>query len=59
MKNNKTVKVLIKVKQRIYDKNPEIQEVIYEMVIEVYAVKRVYQLKRYFFIFAFSMLLSL
>ena len=37
MKDNKRVKDLLKVMQRIFDKNPEIQEVIDESMIEVCA----------------------
>ena len=49
MKNNKRAKVLLKVIQKIYDKNPEMQEVIDASIIEVCAKKK-YILNRYFLI---------
>ena len=45
MKDNKRVRVLLEVIQRIYDKNPEMQEVIDTLMIDV-------------FYFDFSLLLS-
>ena len=41
MKDNKTVKVLLKAMQRIYDKNVEIPEVIDASMIEVCAEKSI------------------
>ena len=45
MKDNKRVRVLLEVIQRIYDKNPEMQEVIDTLMIDI-------------FYFDFSLLLS-
>ena len=45
IKDNKRVRVLLEVIQRIYDKNPEMQEVIDTLMIDV-------------FYFDFSLLLS-
>ena len=42
MKDNKKVKVLLKVIQRIYDENSEMQEVISVVMIEVYTEERLY-----------------
>ena len=42
MKDNKKVKVLLKVMQRIYDENSEMQEVISVVMIEVYIEERLY-----------------
>ena len=58
MKDNKRIKVLLKVIQTIYDKNPEMQEVIDTSMIEVYAEEGMFP-EQVFFCFAFSLLLSL
>ena len=58
MKHNKRAKVLLKVIQRIYDKNPEIQEVIDALMIEVCAVEGVSP-EQVILYFTFSLLLSL
>ena len=42
MKDKKKVKVLLKVMQRIYDENSEIQEMISVVMIEVYTEERLY-----------------
>ena len=52
MKDNKRDKVLLKVIQRIYDKNPEIQEVVEASMIEVCAEESVSP-EHVFFYFAF------
>ena len=52
MKDNKRDKVLLKVIQRIYDKNPEIQEVVEASMIEVCAEESVFP-EHVFFYFAF------
>ena len=57
MKDNKRVKVLLKVIQRIYDKNPEIQEVINVPMIKVCAEEGVPP-EQVFFYFAVFLLLS-
>ena len=51
MKDNKTAKILLKVIQRICNKNPEIQEVIEASM--KYALMKVYLLNRYIFLFCF------
>ena len=58
MKDNKRVKVLLKVIQRVYNKNPEMQEAIKVLIIEVSAEEGVSP-QHIFFYFAFSLLLSL
>ena len=55
MKDNKRVKVSLKVIQRIYDKNPAIQEVIDASMIEVCAEEGISP-EQVFFCFAFSFL---
>ena len=57
MKDNNRVNVLLKVIQRIYDKTPEIQEVINSSMIEACAEKSVSP-EQVFFYFDFSLLLS-
>ena len=52
MKDEKKLEVLLKVIQTIYDKNPEIREVIDASTIEVSAEKGV-SLEQVFFIFLF------
>ena len=42
MKDNKKVKVLLKVMQRIYDENSEMQEMISVVMIEVYTEELLY-----------------
>ena len=51
MKDNKRAKVLLKVIQRIYDKNQEIQEVIDASIIEVCAKEGVYPEVLFIFFF--------
>ena len=58
IKDNERVKVLLKVIQRIFDKNPEIQEVIDASIIEVCAEEGVSPEQVYFY-FVFSFLLYL
>ena len=57
MKDNKRVKVLLKFIQRMYDKNPEIQEVTEASMIEVCAEENASP-EAVFFCFSFSLLLS-
>ena len=58
LKDNKTAKVLLKVIQRLYDKNPEIQEVIDASMKEVCAEEGVSP-EHLFFCLTFSFMLSL
>ena len=58
MKDKKKHKILQKVIQRIYDKNPEMQEVIDASMIEVCTEESVSP-EQVFFYFDFSLLLSL
>ena len=51
MNDNKGVKVLLKVIQRIYNKNPEIQEVIYASMIEVCAEEGISPEQVFFILF--------
>ena len=57
MKDNKRVKVLLNFIQIIYDKNPEIQQVVGTLMIEV-CIEEDESPEQVFF-FAFSLLLSL
>ena len=58
MNDNKRDKFLLKVIQRIYDKNPEIQEVVEASMIEVCAEESLSP-EHVFFYFAYFLLLSL
>ena len=58
MKDNKRAKVLLKMIQRIDDKNSEIQEMVAVSMIEVFAEEEVSS-EQVFSYFPFSLLLSL
>ena len=58
MKEKKKSQGIIKVMQRIYDKNPEMQEVIDTLIIEV-CVEEGLSPEHVFFYFTFSLLMSL
>ena len=58
MKEKKKSQGIIKVIQGIYDKNPEMQEVIDTLIIEV-CVEEGLSLEHVFFYFTFSLLMSL
>ena len=58
MKDQKELEILLNVIQSIYDKNPEIQEVIDASMIKICAEEGVSP-EQVFFIFTFSLLRSL
>ena len=58
MIDNEIIKVLLNVIQRIYDKNPEIQEVIDVLLTEICAEEGVSPEQEYFYFALFFLLFS-